>query len=434
MPYNKYYKQKKQVSYDEGETWEDVTPEEYQKGALYEEDSPDCTSPTVIYRWVNMDISTDYICDGTTKYYKQKKQVSYDGGQTWQDVTPAEYQRGSVYETQSTDCGYVPPSTSGNYLTTVALEDNTTIHYQTSTGSIYASFDNGETWVRENEVTINSGQKVLWKYVRYPSQTGVGRFSSTGNFNVEGNPMSLIFGDNFIGRTSLGSDYDYAFMLLFSGCDKLINAWNLALPATTLSLRCYDSMFQGCTSLQTAPALPATVLSEYCYVDMFANCTSLTTAPVLPATTLAKGCYCRMFQGCTSLQTAPVLSATTLSSRCYESMFQGCTSLQTAPALPATTLILGCYESMFSGCTSLQTAPILSATVLTDYCYDHMFANCTSLSYIKCLATSGINYDSSTWGWVSNVSSTGTFIKSAGVNWPRGDDGIPTGWTVIDAQ
>ena len=106
MPYNKYYKQKKQVSYDEGQTWEDVIPYEYQKGTLYEVDSPDCQP---IYRWVNMDISTDWICDGTTKYYKQKKQVSLDEGQTWQDVAPPEYQRGAAYETQSTDCGYVPP-------------------------------------------------------------------------------------------------------------------------------------------------------------------------------------------------------------------------------------------------------------------------------------------------------------------------------------
>ena len=102
----KYYKQKKQVSYDEGQTWQDVTPAEYQRGDAYETQSTDC-QPT--YRWINMDISTDWICDGTTKYYKQKKQVSY-GGQEWQDVSPAEYQRGSVYETQSTDCGYVPPT------------------------------------------------------------------------------------------------------------------------------------------------------------------------------------------------------------------------------------------------------------------------------------------------------------------------------------
>lgn len=61
------------------------------------------------YRWVNLDPSVDYYCEGTTKYYKQKKQVSYDGGQTWQDVSPAEYQKGGVAEEQSTDCNSYPP-------------------------------------------------------------------------------------------------------------------------------------------------------------------------------------------------------------------------------------------------------------------------------------------------------------------------------------
>lgn len=107
MPYNKYYKQKKQVSYDEGESWEDVTPAEYQKGTLYEIDSPDCQQEAQ-YRWVDMDISTDWICDGTTKYYKQKKQVSNDEGRTWEDVTPPEYQKGAVYQTKSVECGYAP--------------------------------------------------------------------------------------------------------------------------------------------------------------------------------------------------------------------------------------------------------------------------------------------------------------------------------------
>ena len=64
---------------------------------------------TAIYRWVNMDASVDYYCEGTTKYYKQKKQVSYDSGATWTDVVPPEYQKGEVAETESTDCGYIPP-------------------------------------------------------------------------------------------------------------------------------------------------------------------------------------------------------------------------------------------------------------------------------------------------------------------------------------
>ena len=46
----------------------------------------------------------------TCKYYKQKKQVSYDNGVTWQDVVPAEYQKGSLYESQSIDCSYTPLS------------------------------------------------------------------------------------------------------------------------------------------------------------------------------------------------------------------------------------------------------------------------------------------------------------------------------------
>ena len=87
-------------------------------------------------------------------------------------------------------------------------------------------------------------------------------------------------------------------------------------------------MFNGCTSLTTAPALPATVMANNCYLNMFQNCTSLTTAPALPATTLASGCYNGMFYNCANLTTAPALPATTLASSCYGYMFSGCTSLQ----------------------------------------------------------------------------------------------------------
>ena len=60
-------------------------------------------------------------------------------------------------------------------------------------------------------------------------------------------------------------------------------------------------MFQGCTSLTTAPELPATTLADSCYSSMFYVCSSLTQAPALPATTLADYCYYYMFSGCTSL-------------------------------------------------------------------------------------------------------------------------------------
>ncbi len=170
----------------------------------------------------------------------------------------------------------------------------------------------------------------------------------------------------------------YCYYSMFQGCFYLTSTPEL--PATTLAESCYSSMFQGCTSLTTLPELPATILSERCYSNMFRGCTSLTTAPTPPATTLAEYCYNAMFYGCTSLTSAPELPITTLATSCYSSMFRGCTSLTTAPELPATTMQYGCYSSMFQDCTSLTTAPELPATTMKYGCYSSMFQDCTSLT------------------------------------------------------
>ena len=380
----KYYKQVRQVSYDSGVTW--VNLGEVQKGDLYEYNSPSCGGVTE-YRWVNMDSSTDYYCEGTTKYYKQKKQQSTDGGSTWQDVSPAEYQRGTVAEYQSTDCGYVPPTpgTSGDYLTFVAQEDGT-FKFSGTTGndSISYSLDSGITWYtlarNTDSPTVQSGNKIMWKGNLTPISIGIGHFESTGRFAVEGNAHSLLWGDDFQGHTDL-TGKNHAFNDLFEDCTGLTSAENLSLPATTMGEYCYAWMFASCTSLTTAPALPATTLVHGCYIGMFINCPSLTTAPALPATTLANGCYFNMFDGCTSLTTAP--------------------------ELPATTLVYQCYTGMFYGCQSLR--------------------------YIKCLATD-ISATQCTAGWVINVSSSGTFVKNSSMSgWSRGTSGIPNNWTVQNA-
>lgn len=124
--------------------------------------------------------------------------------------------------------------------------------------------------------------------------------SITGDFSVEGNIMSLCEGDDFlIDDTTIYNTYQFA--RLFDGCNSLISAEHLVLPATTLTAGCYHSMFQNCTVLTTTPELPAITLAEYCYYQMFSGCTSLTAAPELPATTLADFCYRYMFLSCTSL-------------------------------------------------------------------------------------------------------------------------------------
>ena len=112
-------------------------------------------------------------------------------------------------------------------------------------------------------------------------------------------------------QNTLGSDVnvltigDYCYSHMFTQVTQLIKA--PALPATTLSIFCYDNMFSG-TNLVTAPALPATTLTIFCYYGMFYECTSLITVPALPATTLADFCYNNMFYGCTSLKLSETMT------------------------------------------------------------------------------------------------------------------------------
>ena len=108
-------------------------------------------------------------------------------------------------------------------------------------------------------------------------------------------------------------------------------------------------------------------MANYCYSHMFQGCTSLTSAPALPATTLADGCYRGMFWSCTSLTTVPELPATTLATSCYKYMFQGCTSLTTVPELPATTLADDCYHYIFRGCTKIKLSTTQTGEYQTEY-------------------------------------------------------------------
>ena len=345
------------------------------------------------------------------------------------------YIDGDVYIYSKNNAWRKVEGTSLNYFKLVPTSGNAKFNLSAS-APFYVSYDDGLSWsYTTNMMKVAEGAHVLLKATNLPIewQKGIGAISSDGYFNAEGNIMSLVYGDNFSGQTSL-VEKDGVFFNLFSKCTTLLSAENLLLPATTLAPYCYDSMFADCTSLTTAPTIPATTLANAygCYNNMFQGCTSLTTAPSLPATTLASDCYSHMFWGCTNLTTAPTtLPATTLDYGCYVGMFSFCTSLTTAPELPAMTLTERCYLQMFSNCTSLTTAPTLPATTLASECYRYMFNGCSSLSSITCLAT-GFVYKS-TEPWVTGVAASGTFTTPSSTDWLSGDNGIPNGWTRIDA-
>ena len=135
-----------------------------------------------------------------------------------------------------------------------------------------------------------------------------------------------------------------------------------------------------------------------------------------------------MFNGCSSLTSAPELPATNLAYECYKCMFQDCTSLTSAPELPVTNLAHSCYYGMFYGCSSLVNAPELPATNLAEDCYSYMFADCTSLTSVNVGFT---NWSSNgTYDWFYNVPSVGTFVCPEELPIQYGKSYIPNGWTV----
>lgn len=131
--YTSYYTYQKYQRRGTGE-WTPVSPSVYSidgEGtmplSIKNENDPACgyippVEPT--YRWINMDISTNWICDdcptpqyrtvstaftcvGYDKHYLNEYQVSYDSGVTW---TTTATTTGDLIETNSTYCGYVPPT------------------------------------------------------------------------------------------------------------------------------------------------------------------------------------------------------------------------------------------------------------------------------------------------------------------------------------
>lgn len=167
--------------------------------------------------------------------------------------------------------------------------------------TIYASVNDGAWQEMLAPLSVSAGDVVRFKgdNDRYYHE----RFADDGQlvYKVNGNIMSLIDSTGYTELMELDADNNSAFAGLFSGCTGLVDAGNLILPATALSVSCYIRMFQGCSGLVVAPRLPATALTSNCYERMFEFCTSLTEAPELPAPTLVTGCYSQMFYGCSSL-------------------------------------------------------------------------------------------------------------------------------------
>ena len=301
--------------------------------------------------------------------------------------------------------GDTPTPTTEGYLAIIP-RGNGIMQITRTPNTFQYSFNSGATWnnaTSATTITMNDGVP-LWFKGHFSGQFN-GTVTASTDFDIEGNIMSLIYGDDYESGTEIPS---YTFQYFFENT-PVVNASGLIISAITARANSFEKTFYNCRKLVSVPKLNVTrVIGRTCY-SMFGDCKSLTYVP------------------------SDMLPSTSLGGMCYDAMFQGCSSLTNAPDLPATTLAYGCYTSMFSYCTSLTKAPELPAATLADKCYTGMFGSCTSLNEITCLATD-VSASNCTEQWVDGVAANGTFTKASGfLGWSQGVDGIPNGWTVVDA-
>ena len=215
---------------------------------------------------------------------------------------------------------------SQDYLTLNVLTGGTIVWKcvgsTTSAKTISYSVDNGQNWSAITStsagvpISVNAGNKVLIKGTNPAYSKDKNNYSGfeggKAKYDIEGNIMSLIGGDNFTGITAFTKNF--AFCSLFK-LSNAISAKNMILPVLTLREASYRAMFSKAPYLVEAPALPATTLAKDCYWYMFEEC-PITNAPELPATTLVQGCYGYMFTKCGSLNYIKCMATDISASAC----------------------------------------------------------------------------------------------------------------------
>ena len=392
----KYQKYRKYVSFDNGQTWSPL--DEYRDGELIEYDSPDCGGGTTEYRWVSL----NQYCEDTDLYAHQKKQVSYDGGQTWQDTNPLVTQE-VLIEVGSAECEPTPPTPIPQYKWVVVNEycDGLDLYEHQKQ---QVSYDSGSTWQDTNplvtqEVLIEAGSASCEPTPPPPTTYKVVKHYGTGNTSsVECNSESALTHSEVSSggsRTSITSaeigtcvqKIDYR---AFKNCSSLTN---VTIPNSVTIIG--SSAFTDCSSLSSM-TIPdsVTIIDTYA----FTNCSSLSSITIPDSVTTI---YNYTFASCSSLTSVTIPSGVT---GIYTAAFSNCSSL---PSITIPDNVTSIGYSAFTRCYSLSSVTIPNGvTSIGEYAFaacsgltsvtigsgitsigTYAFSNCSSLTSVTITAT-----------------------------------------------
>lgn len=180
--------------------------------------------------------------------------------------------------------------------TSVNLQCRTSLDqtwYAYAIGTVYTLSTNQWIEFRNDTGTFSSGNSSTWQDYY--------NFTITKTTDASGSIMSLIDYNNMDMAVP-----GWAFYALFRYCSKLRKPPEL--PATSLGIRCYNSMFRD-SGIVEMPHLPATTLAANCYDSMFRTCPNLTKVEI-PNAALADSCFSYMFNGSTNVNEVKYMPST----------------------------------------------------------------------------------------------------------------------------
>ena len=341
----------------------------------------DCTE--LEYRWVDMESADDYICDGTNKYKKQRKQQKCVTEEAWTNVYPYEYQKGELIEQNSIDCGYgsgeyhIYGTTDGHGNITIypskeyySSTDIVTITALPSTDYIFSCYNYGGN-MNYGRVAYNSVLSLTMSHNWYVSAAFVYGASSVGSlFYLYSDDThswydwskSTLSGDDNTGwKASVIIDYSGVIQTISSDAFKNhTDLTEIILP---------NCSYIGNYAFNSCYSLTSINLSNCLSVDRggFDGCSSLTSVNLPNCSYIGRYAFAK----CSSLTSIDLPNCTYIS----REAFYVCEAL-TSISLPLCEYVG--FEA-FADCHSLPSINLPNCSYVTS----HAFADCSLLKTIR---------------------------------------------------
>lgn len=151
---------------------------------------------------------------------------------------------------------------SGGTIVFTHSDNSKTVYYSLN-GSEYQEYTSSKGGT---VINVNAGDIVKFKgnVTAFGYNSGTWFGNTTAKHNIYGNIFSLLYGDEFIGKTELPSRTIDNFSKLFKRSHNLYDTSNLVLPATTLTQGCYYEMFVESENVKYIKCLATDISASNC--------------------------------------------------------------------------------------------------------------------------------------------------------------------------